>query len=361
MAGMARTATAGAAAAAADAARPPVVFLLGPTASGKSAAALALAARLPIEIVSVDSALVYRGMDIGTAKPGADERRQVAHHLIDLIEPTEAYSAARFVADARAAIDGIHARGRLPLLVGGTMLYAKAFTEGLHELPQADAALRARIEGEARTLGWPELHTRLASVDPRTAARLEPNDAQRIQRALEIFELTGVPMADWLERQRPGAGAGRNDSENDRGGECDGSGDNDDDDGDRNDAPVVTIALEPSARSVLHERIAHRLHAMIAAGFVDEVRTLRARGDLHAGLPSMRCVGYRQLWQWSEAGEPGGAAWADTIASSIAATRQLAKRQLTWLRAMPDRQTIDCLAPDLHAQVYEAVCRATGA
>ena len=316
---------------------PPLVMLLGPTASGKSAAALALAARLPVEIVSVDSALVYRGMDIGTAKPSAAERSQVPHHLIDLIEPTEAYSAARFVADARAAVARIRARGRLPLLVGGTMLYARAFAQGLHELPQADQALRGRIEDEARELGWPALHARLAALDPPTAARLEPGDAQRIQRALEIVALTGVPMSDWLARQRPA------------------------DESEAARAPIVTIALEPSARSVLHERIARRFHAMLAAGFVDEVRRLRARGDLNAELPSMRCVGYRQLWQWLEAGEPGGAAWQRTIEAGIAATRQLAKRQLTWLRAMPQRQTIDCLAADLNAQVLDAVRRAVGA
>ncbi|NLD67605.1 MAG: tRNA (adenosine(37)-N6)-dimethylallyltransferase MiaA [Limnobacter sp.] len=311
----------------------PLVMLLGPTASGKSAVAMALAERLPIEIVSVDSALVYRGMDIGTAKPSADERRRVPHHLIDLIEPTDAYSAARFVSDARAAIAGIRARGALPLLVGGTMLYAKALVDGLHALPQADPALRMRIEDEARALGWPALHARLAKLDPRTAARLEPNDAQRIQRALEILELTGVPMSDWLERSAVEGRAAE---------------------------PVVTIALEPSERSVLHERIARRFHAMLAAGFVDEVRALRARGDLHAALPSMRCVGYRQLWKWCEAGEPGGKAWSDTIAAGIAATRQLAKRQLTWLRAMPDRQTIDCLADGLVQRVFDAVRRATG-
>lgn len=316
---------------------PPLVMLLGPTASGKTAAALAIAERLPVEIVSVDSALVYRGMDIGTAKPGPDERRRVPHHLIDLIEPTESYSAARFVADARAAIAGIGARGRLPLLVGGTMLYAKAFAEGLHELPQADPELRRRIEDEARALGWPALHARLASLDPATAARLEPGDAQRIQRALEIVALTGVPMSEWLARQRPAEAAS---------------------------APaetLLTIALEPSSRAALHERIAQRFQAMLAAGFVDEVRALRARGDLHAGLPAMRCVGYRQLWQWCDEGEPGGEAWQRTVAAGIAATRQLAKRQLTWLRAMPGRQVIDCLASDAAAQALALVRRASGA
>ena len=313
---------------------PPLVMLLGPTASGKTAAALAIAEQLPVEIVSVDSALVYRGMDIGTAKPGAEERRRAPHHLIDLIEPTERYSAARFVADAREAIAGIRARGRLPLMVGGTMLYAKAFAEGLHELPQADPDLRRRIEDEARAHGWPALHARLAARDPATAARLEPADAQRIQRALEIVELTGVPMSEWLARQRPAEGPAE---------------------------AIVTIALEPSSRAVLHERIATRFEAMLAAGFVDEVRRLRARGDLHAGLPAMRCVGYRQLWQWFDEGEPGGEAWRRTVAACIAATRQLAKRQLTWLRAMPGRQPIDCLAGDAAAQALALARRAAGA
>ncbi len=313
---------------------PPLVMLLGPTASGKTAAALAIAERLPVEIVSVDSALVYRGMDIGTAKPGPDERRRVPHHLIDLIEPTESYSAARFVADARAAIAGIRARSRLPLLVGGTMLYAKAFAEGLHELPQADPELRRRIEDEARALGWPALHARLASLDPATAARLEPGDAQRIQRALEIAALTSVPMSEWLARQRPVGTAAET---------------------------ILTIALEPSSRAALHERIAQRFQSMLAAGFVDEVRALHARGDLHAGLPAMRCVGYRQLWQWCDEGEPGGEAWQRTVAAGIAATRQLAKRQLTWLRAMPGRQAIDCLASAAAAQALALVRRASGA
>lgn len=313
---------------------PAPVLLLGPTASGKSAAALALAARLPVEIVSVDSALVYRDMDIGTAKPDAEARRQVPHHLIDLLEPTQSYSVARFVIDARAAIDAIRARERLPLLVGGTMLYAMALQQGLHALPAADPALRERLDEEARARGWPALHARLAGLDARTAARLRPNDSQRIQRALEILTLTGIPMSDWIERERPQVG----------------------DSSTR--APIAVIALEPSTRKVLHDRITRRYDAMLRAGFVDEVRGLRGRGDLHPGLPSMRCVGYRQLWQWCEAGEPGGAAWSDSVAAGIAATRQLAKRQLTWLRSMPTRTTIDCLAGDVDSQVFEAVRRA---
>ncbi len=322
-----------------DAARAtPVPMLLGPTASGKSAAALAIARTLPVEIVTVDSAQVYRGMDIGTAKPTADERAAVPHHLIDLLEPTQSYSAARFAADARAAIAGIRARGRLPLLVGGTMLYARALAEGLHPLPGADTGLRRRLEDEARALGWPALHARLARIDPETAARLEPGDAQRIQRALEVFELSGRPLSDWLSRPPPGAG--------------------DDAAGRPEPLRFVRIALEPSDRAALHARIAARFHAMVRAGLVDEVRALRARGDLHAALPSMRCVGYRQVWAWLEA---GGGPPEPMIEAGIAATRQLAKRQLTWLRAMPGRRVVDCLRPDAAQRVADAVREALAA
>jgi tRNA dimethylallyltransferase len=315
----------------------PLVMLLGPTASGKSAAALEAATRLPIEIVSVDSALVYRDMDIGTAKPDRAQREQVPHHLLDLIEPTDAYSAARFVADASDAIRRIRARGRLPLLVGGTMLYAKALTQGLHALPTADPALRARIDDEARLYGWPALHARLARLDPDTAARLAPADSQRIQRALEVIELTGVALSRWLS-QSPDADAGRTAH------------------------PVtVTLSLEPSSRSTLHERIANRLHAMVEGGFLTEVEQLRARGDLHAGMPSMRCVGYRQLWKWFDEGARQGAPRERAIAEAIAATRQLAKRQLTWLRSMPDRLTIDCCADDAVHRAIEGIRRAFGA
>ena len=298
------------------------VLLLGPTASGKSAAAMALAQLMPCEIISVDSAQVYRGMDIGTAKPTADERAAVPHHLIDIVDPAEAYSAGRFAQDASRLIGEISARGRLPLLVGGTMLYARALTGGMHELPPANQEIRARLEAEARELGWPALHARLAAVDPQTAVRLAPGDAQRIQRALEVFELSGRTLSQWhaAEELRP--------------------------------APVryLTIALEPSRRAELHQRIAQRFAAMVAAGLIDEVRALRARADLHARLPSMRSVGYRQVWEWLE---EGGAAsdQAAMIERAIAATRQLAKRQLTWLRAMPERVVVDCLAPDAAAQV----------
>ncbi|MFO1301175.1 MAG: tRNA (adenosine(37)-N6)-dimethylallyltransferase MiaA [Burkholderiaceae bacterium] len=325
----------------------PVPMLLGPTASGKSAVAMALAERLPIEIVTVDSAQVYRGMDIGTAKPSAAERAAVPHHLIDIVDPRDSYSAARFIADARAAIAQIRARGRLPLLVGGTMLYARALVEGLHPLPGADAAVRRRLEDEARALGWPALHARLARIDPVTAARVEPGDAQRIQRAIEVFELSGRPRSEWLSRPAAtGGGMGERAPAPGASGANPGA-----------PPPFVRIALEPSDRAVLHARIAARFRAMIAAGLVDEVRALRARGDLHAELASMRCVGYRQVWAWLEAGD---GPVEPMIEAGIAATRQLAKRQLTWLRAMPGRIVVDCLARDPVAPVLDALRRACG-
>ncbi|MEP7281183.1 MAG: tRNA (adenosine(37)-N6)-dimethylallyltransferase MiaA [Rubrivivax sp.] len=286
--------------------------LVGPTASGKSALALALAAQLPLEVISVDSALVYRGMDIGTAKPSATERAAVPHHLIDLIEPTEAYSAARFAADARRIAAEVRARGRLPLLVGGTMLYVKALRDGLDALPAADPTLRAALDARAAAEGWPALHAELARVDPATAARLAPQDRQRIQRALEVFQTSGRPLSAWHR------GTGRASDTH----AADAAG-------------WPLFALEPADRGGLHQRIAARFDAMLAAGFVDEVRALRARGDLHPGLPSMRCVGYRQAWAALEAGDLTGLRDA-----GIAATRQLAKRQLTWLRSMPDRSVI---------------------
>ena len=292
--------------------------LAGPTAAGKSAASLAIAAALAprrrVEIVSVDSALVYRGMDIGTAKPGAAERAAVPHHLIDLVDPHERYSAARFVADANAAIAAIRARGALPLLVGGTMLYFKALFDGLDPLPEADAAIRAALDARAAREGWPALHGELAAVDPVTAARLAPNDGQRIQRALEVHRVSGRPLSAWHS-----APDGR--------------------------TPPL-IALEPRDRAWLHARIATRFAAMLDAGFVDEVRRLRARGDLHAALPSMRAVGYRQAWAALDGGD-----LAPLAPSAIAATRQLAKRQLTWLRAMPWREVVACDDVDAVEQV----------
>ena len=301
-----------------------IACLLGPTASGKTAAALAFAAKHPSEIVSIDSALVYRGMDIGTAKPTPDERERVPHHLIDVRDPAEAYSAADFRADALHAIGEILARGRVPLLVGGTMLYYKALTQGLNDLPSADPEVRASLEAEAARDGWPALHTRLATVDPVTAARLAPNDAQRIQRALEVFMLTGQPMSVLL------AASERDD-----------------------DLPyrLVPIALEPSDRAVLHARIAQRFDAMLEAGFVNEVEQLRARGDLNPSLPSMRCVGYRQAWEYLD----GTIDYATMRDKGIFATRQLCKRQLTWLRSMPERVVIDCCGANATEDAVRAV------
>lgn len=298
------------------------ILLMGPTASGKSALAIAIAARMPVEIVSVDSAQVYRGMDIGTAKPGADERRAAPHHLIDILDPTEAYSAARFRADAVRLVAEIAGRGRIPLLVGGTMLYFKALRDGLSELPAADAAVRAGIDEEARARGWPALHAELARVDPDTAARLQPGDAQRIQRALEVYRVTGAPMSRQLGAMR-------------------------------NALPfaLLPIALVPADRSALHHRIAARFDAMLAAGLVAELEGLRARYDLHPGLPSMRCVGYRQAWRHLD-GEYDRAELRDR---GIFATRQLAKRQLTWLRAWEGVQTFDCFDAHVAPKVLAAL------
>ncbi|MEI5999194.1 tRNA (adenosine(37)-N6)-dimethylallyltransferase MiaA [Paraburkholderia bengalensis] len=308
---------------------PPIACLLGPTASGKTAAALAFAARANVEIVSVDSALVYREMDIGTAKPSAEERAVAPHHLIDIVDPADAYSAADFRADALRLVGEIIERGNVPLLVGGTMLYYKALTQGLNDLPAADADVRAALDADAAREGWPALHARLAAVDPVTAARLAPNDSQRIQRALEVFMLTGQPMSALLAapaREQDAAKRYR----------------------------FVPIALEPSDRSVLHARIAQRFDAMLAHGFIDEVKALRARGDLHPGLPSMRCVGYRQAWEYLD-----GQTDYDTMRDkAVFATRQLCKRQLTWLRAIPERVVIDCCASDATQQAVQAIERA---
>ena len=301
---------------------PAVVALAGPTASGKSAAALRLAQALDAEIVSVDSALVYRGMDIGTAKPTPDERARVPHHLIDIRDPAQPYSAAEFAADAARLVGEIRARGKRVVLAGGTMLYFKALFEGLDALPPADPAVRAGIEAEAARSGWPALHAQLAAVDAATAVRLAPNDAQRIQRALEVVRLTGRPLSSFHQGNAR-SGALR---------------------------PDLFLSLEPSDRAWLHERIAVRFDAMLAAGFLDEVRALRARGDLHADLPSMRCVGYRQAWEALDGTWP-----LDSVRErGIAATRQLAKRQLTWLRGMDQRQVIACDAADAQAQVLRA-------
>ncbi len=305
------------------------VCLAGPTASGKSAVAMALAERLPIEIISVDSALVYRGMDIGTAKPSAADRAAVPHHLIDILDPTQVYSAARFAADARRLVGEIRGRGRLPVLVGGTLLYFKALREGLDVLPAADALVRAALETEAAALGWPAMHAELARVDPITAARLAPADAQRIQRALEVFRISGQPLSAW---HRGGALAVA----------------------EQPAAPAEwpLLALEPVAKPWLHARIAERFDAMLAAGLLDEVRALRARPDLHADLPAMRCVGYRQAWAALDSGR------IDLLRETgTAATRQLAKRQQTWLRTITDRTIVACDRPDAQAQALSVLQR----
>ena len=298
--------------------KPLAVAIMGPTASGKTAAALAIARVRPVEIISVDSALVYRGMDIGTAKPTAEELASAPHHLIDIIDPLDAYSVAQFRTDTLRLVADIAARGALPLLVGGTMMYFKGLTEGLDDLPSADADVRARLDADATRDGWPALHARLATLDPITAARLKPNDAQRINRALEIITLTGQPMSALL------SGRGKLDLP----------------------FELVSFGLEPSDRAVLHRRIASRFDQMLGtsddSGLVAEVAHLRARGDLHPALPSMRCVGYRQAWDYLD----GAITRPELRELGIIATRQLAKRQLTWLRAMPERIVIDCLAPD---------------
>ena len=309
--------------------KPKAIAIMGPTATGKTAAALAIAKAIPAEIISVDSALVYREMDIGTAKPSAEELASVPHHLIDIIDPTESYSVAQFSSDTIRLVAEISARGKLPLLVGGTMMYYKGLTDGLDDLPTADAALRAEIEAEAAQKGWPAMPVKLRALDPVTAARLAPNDAQRINRALEIIALSGKPMSELLAKRE------------------------------KTVLPfeLTSFALEPSDRAVLHQRIATRFDLMLGTtdegGLVAEVARLRARGDLHPLLPSMRCVGYRQAWEYLD-GTIDRAALRET---GIIATRQLAKRQLTWLRAMPDRIIIDCLGDNPAATMLERVQR----
>lgn len=309
-------------------AAPLVICLAGPTAAGKSASTLALAERWPLEIINVDSATIYRGMDIGTAKPSRAEQAQVPQHLLDIRDPAQSYSAAEFRADARRLIDEIRARGRIPLLAGGTMMYYKALRDGLDDLPQADPALRAELEARAARDGWPALHAELARLDPVTAARLAPNDSQRIQRALEICHLSGQPMSALLGRSRATT--------------------------DEADTRYLTISLEPSERAALHARIEQRFDAMLANGLLDEVRGLHARADLHPGLPSVRCVGYRQMWAHLD----GEISLDEAREQGIAATRQLAKRQITWLRAQPERVIVDCLAADAVAQTIDAVATA---
>jgi tRNA dimethylallyltransferase len=306
--------------------QPPAILLMGPTASGKTAVAIALAQRFPVELISVDSAQVFRDMNIGTAKPDAATLRAFPHHLIDLISPEQAYSAARFRHDALARMADVTARGKVPLLVGGTMLYFKALLGGLAELPQADAQLRAELDAEAGRRGWPALHAELARVDPETAARLAPNDAQRIQRGLEIYRLGGRPMSALLAEgapQTPPYG-------------------------------FISLGLLPAERSVLHARIAERFDAMLKAGLEDELAGLRRQYRLTPELPAMRCVGYRQVW----AVQDGKAPRAEMRERGIYATRQLAKRQITWLVNTLKPEIFDCLSPELSAQVAARVDQA---
>ena len=312
-----------------DSRQPPAILLMGPTASGKTAVALALADRFPVELVSVDSAQVFRDMDIGTAKPEAATLARYPHRLIDLISPEESYSAARFRADALAAMAAITAAGKVPLLVGGTMLYFRALLHGLADLPQADPALRAEIDAAAAQRGWPALHAELAVLDPSTAARLHPTDSQRIQRALEICRTSGRPMSELLaatERAKP-------------------------------PYELLQIALLPSDRAELHARIARRFDEMLLAGLDDEVAMLRRKYRLHAGLPSMRCVGYRQVWEAQDGTIPRN----EMRDRGIFATRQLAKRQITWLTNSFSAENVDCLDPALAGRIAPRVAAFLGA
>ena len=306
------------------------IAIVGPTASGKTAAALALAQALEpqggAEIISMDSALIYRGMDIGTAKPSRAELAAVPHHLIDILDPLQSYSAAEFVKDSSRLMADIHARGKTPLLVGGTMLYLKALLEGLNDIPAANPDIRSQIQQQAAHLGWPAMHAMLAQVDPQTSARLAPADSQRVGRALEVWTATGQTLSSFHQSAKAQVPDWR----------------------------IPIISLEPSERSWLHQRIAQRFDQMMAAGFMDEVKALRARGDLNPDLPSMRCVGYRQAWEGLDAG------WSESeiMERGIYATRQLAKRQITWLRSMPQRLLIAADGPDVPAQVQQAVRQA---
>ena len=310
--------------------------LAGPTASGKTAAALAIAAQHAVEIISVDSALVYRGLDIGSAKPSAAELASVPHHLIDIRDPLNAYSAAEFVTDAQRLIADISARGKLPLLVGGTMLYFKALRDGLDPMPKADPATRAALAQEAKDKGWPALHAELALVDPVTAKRLNPADSQRVSRALEVFRISGLPLSSFhatknkAVKAQPVVFTGQNDQH-------------------LSEDNTLLISLEPTERAWLHARIAQRFDAMLGMGFLDEVKGLRARGDLHPDLPALRSVGYRQAWEALDGLWP----LAELRDKGVFATRQLAKRQITWLRSMPHRQVVACDDPNALAQVLQ--------
>lgn len=300
-----------------------ILCISGPTAAGKSASVLALAKTTPIEIISMDSATIYKEMDIGTAKASVEEQAQVPHHLLDIRDPADSYSAANFVADTLGLIPEIESRGCRPIIEGGTMMYYKALREGLHDLPEADAALREKIEAQATAQGWPALHQKLAKLDPATAERLAPNDSQRISRALEIIELSGETMSSLIARQKKP----------------------------QHDYEFVTISLEPVDRSLLHQQIEKRFMKMMEMGFLDEVKSLYQREDLHPELPSIRCVGYRQLWDYLA----DNCSYEEAIERGIAATRQLAKRQITWLRSQPERIQIDCFSENVPGQVLDTV------
>ena len=314
---------------------PPAIFLMGPTASGKTDLALQLADALPCEIISVDSALIYRGMDIGSAKPNAEILQKYPHHLIDILDPAQSYSAAQFRDDALQAMADITARGRIPLLVGGTMLYFKALTEGLAAMPSADPEVRARLEQQAASEGWAALHTELQRIDPVSAQRIHPNDPQRLLRALEVWHISGQTMTQLrakqsLEKQQLLASNGAHLPYN-----------------------VATFAIAPQQRSVLHERIAQRFQQMLEQGFIAEVEALRQRGDLHIDLPSIRAVGYRQAWAYLD----GEYAYDERIERGIIATRQLAKRQFTWLRSWDDVEWLDSLSCNKMSQVLKRLER----
>ncbi|MGE6240405.1 tRNA (adenosine(37)-N6)-dimethylallyltransferase MiaA [Ectopseudomonas guguanensis] len=303
---------------------PPAIFLMGPTAAGKTDLALELARVLPCDLISVDSALIYRGMDIGTAKPERAILDEFPHALIDIRDPAESYSAAEFRADALAAMAESAARGRIPLLVGGTMLYYKALLEGLADMPSADPAIRAELEARALTEGWEALHRELAAVDPQSAARIHPNDPQRLTRALEVYRVSGLSMTEHRRRQA----AGNPDAGTSGAGQL--------------PYTVAQLAIAPAQRQILHERIAQRFRAMLEQGFVREVEALRSRSDLHAGLPSIRAVGYRQVWGYLD----GELSRDEMVERGIIATRQLAKRQFTWLRGWDGLHWLDSLACD---------------
>jgi tRNA dimethylallyltransferase len=303
--------------------RSPAILLMGPTGAGKTELAAALVQRFPLEIVSVDAAMVFRGMDIGTAKPSQELLARAPHQLIDLIDPAESYSAARFLADAAPAMKAIAGRGRVPLLVGGTMLYFRALQSGLARLPAADPAIRRRLEARAAESGWPALHAELARRDPAAAERIRPTDRQRIQRALEVIERTGRPMSAQLAEDLRGAARDED----------------------------LTLVLAPADRQALAERIARRFDAMLADGLLDEVSRLRSRGDLHAGLPAMRLIGYRQVWEHLD----GVTTLAEATEKAVAATRQLARRQLTWLRAEPGAEWFDAFDPATRERIVARV------